>query len=69
MCRTNERGSLIVVDSDRITIMHEVYRIPVDQKELEELRERVKEFEDMPSLSGVGVGSQLLTSFHRVSLL
>ncbi len=51
MCRTNERGPLIVVDSDGITIMYGVYRIPGDQKELEELRERVKEFKDMPSLS------------------
>jgi len=30
--------------------MHGVYRIPVNQKELEEIRERVKEFEDIPSV-------------------
>ncbi len=53
VCRTNQPGSVIKVDSGGVTIHHGVYRIPVDQKELEELRERVKKFEDMPSVPGL----------------
>ena len=49
-CRSNEPGSEIIVNDTGITINHGIYRIPVDLKELNELRDKVKKFEEMPTI-------------------
>ncbi len=50
-CRSNEPGSVIVVKANGdLEIYHGVFKIPVEERELKELRERLKKFEDMPSV-------------------
>ena len=48
VCRTNEPGSVISVHSDGITIFHGVYKADVKEKELKDLKERLKKFEEIP---------------------
>jgi len=50
MCRTNEPGSVIAVDSDGVTIYHGVYETDVKEKELKELKERIERFEEIPTV-------------------
>ncbi len=50
VCRTNEPGSVISVRSDGITIFHGVYKADVKEKEIKDLKERLKKFEEIPSI-------------------
>jgi len=50
-CRSNEPGSIIIVKANGdLEIHHGMFKIPVEEKELKELRERLKKFEDVPTV-------------------
>ncbi len=48
-CRTNKPGTIILVKPDgELSILHGVYKMPVDEKELKELRARVEMYDAVP---------------------
>lgn len=50
-CRSNEPGSIIVVKQNGdLELYHGMFKIPVEERELRELRKRLEEFEEVPTV-------------------
>jgi len=50
-CRSNEPGSVILVKANGdLELYHGVFKIPVEERELKELRDRIEKFEEIPSV-------------------